>query len=438
MDPPDTKAWRLPPGPKTAESEQTFAFYSRPYEFLDECATRFGDAFTLRLKGWGQTVCFVRPNAIRDLFSASSLSLQAGRANEVLRDALGRNSLILLDGTDHLECRRQLMPAFHGRRVLGYGTAIQAIARDAVATGAVGSRPLTDVLLEVSRDVILEVVFGLDRADPRHERLGVAVAGLVAAVGTTVQSAHAAGARAALDDVLREEFARRRVAPDPEAGDVLGMLLDASDSANTRSDEELRDQLVTLLMAGHETTATSLAWALVELEARPDVQSRLRAEIATAGQRPDPMELASLPYLDAVCKEVLRLRPVVPVVARWVASPVTIDGWTLPAGAHAAGCIYLMHRRADVYKEPFAFRPERFLDHEPSPWEFAPFGGGSRRCIGTAFAMYEMKVVLATILGTVDFEGDNRRPWTAVRHSVCVAPSEQARMTVKPRRSEER
>ena len=296
---------------------------------------------------------------------------------------------------------------------------------------------MTDVLLKVSRDVILKVVFGLESADPRRERLGVALADLLAATGTTVQSTRAAGARAALDAVLREEFTRRRAAPDPEAGDVLGMLLDASDSAGARSDEELRDQLVTLLMAGHETTATSLAWALVELGARPEVQSRLRAEIATAGRQADPIDLASLPYLDAVCKEVLRLRPVVPAVARWVASPVSIDGWTLPAGAHAAACIYLTHRWTEVYPEPLAFRPERFLDHEPSPWEFAPFGGGSRRCIGMAFAMYEMKVVLATILATVDFEPDNRRPWTAVRHSVCVAPSEQARMTLRPRQSEE-
>jgi cytochrome P450 len=190
-------------------------------------------------------------------------------------------------------------------------------------------------------------------------------------------------------------------------------------------------------MAGHETTATSLAWAFVELEARPDLMARLRSEIASAGPRRDAAAIESLPYLDAVCNEVLRLRPVVPAVARWVASPVSIDGWTLPAGVHAAACIYLTHRRADVYAEPGEFRPERFLGREMAPWEFLPFGGGARRCVGMAFAMFEMKLVLATILARVDLTGANRRSWTGVRHSVCVAPSERARMTAKFIRNEE-
>ncbi len=420
---------RLPPGPATSAREQTFAWYARPYEFLEECAARFGDVFTLDVRGWGPTVCFSHPMAIRDLFSAPSSSLQAGRANEILRPVLGPHSLILLDGPEHITCRRQLMPAFHGRRVTSWGQAIQAIAREAFSTWAVGqARPLTEVLLDVSRDVILDVVFGMEDADGGREQIKAAVADLLGAVGTTVQSARVASARAALDVVLREEFARRRAAPKAERADVLGSLLDAADPADAPSDDELSDQLVTLLMAGHETTATSLAWALVELEARPNLTSRLRAEVADEGVEADPMAIGSLPYLDAVCREVLRLRPVVPAVARWVASPVTIQGWTLPEGVHAAACIYLTHRRPDVYAEPSRFRPERFVGREFAPWEFLPFGGGARRCVGMAFAMYEMKLVLATILSSVDLKGANRRPWAAVRHSVCVAPSERARM----------
>jgi cytochrome P450 family 110 len=420
----------LPPGPAISEREQTFAWFARPYEFLDECAARFGDVFTLAVKGWGPTVCFARPTAIRELFSAPSATLQAGRANAFLAAALGRHSVIVLDGVEHQERRRQIMPAFHARRIHSWGRAILAIAEDALATwGAGEARPLTDMLLAVSRDIILDVVFGLERADANRQRLEVVVANLLDAAGTTVQSADVGAARDALDVILREEFARRRATPEPERADVLGALLDAPGPAGAPSDDELSDQLVTLLMAGHETTATSLAWAFVELGARPDLTARLRSEIASAGPRRDAAAIASLPYLDAVCKEVLRLRPVVPAVARWVASPVSIDGWTLPAGVHAAACIYLTHRRADVYAEPREFRPERFLGREVAPWEFLPFGGGARRCVGMAFAMFEMKLVLATILARVDLTGANRRSWTAVRHSVCVAPSERATMT---------
>jgi cytochrome P450 len=351
---------------------------------------------------------------------------------------LGRHSVIVADGVEHQERRRQLVPAFHGRRVHAWGEAILAIAEDAVASWEAGeARPLTEVLLAVSRDVILDVVFGLERTDANRQRLEAVVANLLDAAGTTVQSADVGGARAALDVVLREEFVRRRTVPQPARADVLGVLLDVPDPADAPSDDELCDQLVTLLMAGHETTATSLAWAFVELEARPDLTTRLRSEMTSAGPRRDAGAIASLPYLDAVCKEVLRLRPVVPAVARWVASPVSIDGVTLPAGVHAAACIYLTHRRADVYAEPTELRPERFLGREMAPWEFLPFGGGARRCVGMAFAMFEMKLVLATILARVDLTGANRRPWTAARHSVCVAPSERARMTATFIRNEE-
>jgi cytochrome P450 family 110 len=419
----------LPPGPAASSRDQTFAWYARPYELLEECAARFGDVFTLDIKGWGPTVCFAHPTAIRDLFSAPSSSLQAGRANEILRPVLGAHSLILLDGAEHLASRRQVMPAFHRRRITAWGETIVAIARDSLSTWAGDeARPLTDLLLDLSRDVILDVVFGIERTGGRRERIKAAVSDLLGAVGTTVQSERVEVSRAALDVVLREEFARRRVAPGAERADVLGALLDASGPADAPSDDQLSDQLVTLLMAGHETTATSLAWALVELESRPDVTARLRAEIAAEGAAPDAMAIGSLLYLDAVCREVLRLRPVVPAVGRWVASPVTIHGWALPQGVHAAACIYLTHRRADLYPEPSTFRPERFVGHEFAPSEFLPFGGGARRCVGMAFAMYEMKLVLATVLASVDLTRANRRPWTAVRHSVCVAPSERARM----------
>jgi cytochrome P450 len=437
----------LPPGPAMSEREQTFAWYARPYAFLKQCADQFGDVFTLDVKGWGPTVCFARPNAIRDIFGAAPTVLQAGRANRFLEPVLGRHSLILLDGAEHVAHRRLLLPAFHGARMRLYGRVIQEIAAEAIARWpADGTVSMTESMLEISRDVILEVVFGLDRDDSRREPIRAAVGQFLAAIGTTVQCADATGASGpspahdrysgaalTLDAILFEEFARRRAEPERARDDVLGTLVGARGTAGLAlSDVELRDALVTLLMAGHETTALSLAWTLVELDAHPDVKARLRSELLTAGPDADPGAVAALPYLDAVCKEVLRLRPVVPAVPRWVAKDVCIDGRNLPAGVQVAACIYLTHRRSEIYPGPDEFRPERFVGVEAAPWEFLPFGGGVRRCIGMAFAMYEMKLVLAEILKRVDATGANRRPWVAVRHSVVVAPSERCWMNVHP------
>lgn len=200
------------------------------------------------------------------------------------------------------------------------------------------------------------------------------------------------------------------------------------------SDEELHDELLTLLFAGHETTGMALAWALFWIHRTPGVLERLRAELDALGPTPDPDQASRLPYLDAVCKETLRIRPVIPVASRAVVKPMAIQGYGVDPGQRVFAAIYLTHRREDLYPEPERFRPERFLERKFTPYEYLPFGGGVRRCLGMAFALYEMKVVLATLVSLFDLELGTRLPVVGVRKSIALAPSGGPRIRVRGRR----
>jgi cytochrome P450 len=238
-----------------------------------------------------------------------------------------------------------------------------------------------------------------------------------------------------IDRMLLEEIERRRRSADRSArSDVLSLLLDAVDEdGKPMTAEELRDELVTLLVAGHETSATSLAWTLYYVLRHPRVLAAVRAELREAfGDGPvTPGGIQGLRYLDAVVKEVARLRPILTFVARNLQSPVSLGEWRLPAGMTVAPCIYLVHRREDLYAAPEAFRPERFFDAKPSPYEYFPFGGGARRCLGMAFALYEMKVVLATVLSSVALELPEDSDVRAVRRAITIAPSDGVRVVAR-------
>jgi cytochrome P450 len=240
----------------------------------------------------------------------------------------------------------------------------------------------------------------------------------------------------AADVHLFAELAERRAQGDTGRNDVLSLLLAARDEqGNPMTDEELRDELTTLLVAGHETTATAIAWALRWILASPDVEARLRAEIRDAGELV-PETIAKLEYLDAVIRESMRLSPVIPIVGRILKRPATIGGWDLPAGVGVLCSIYLAHRRADTYPRPWLFDPERFLKKKFTPYEIFPFGGGIRRCIGMSFAMYEMKMVLATVLSRAELALAPKRPIVAVRRSITLAPSEGLPLVVRSLRKE--
>jgi cytochrome P450 len=243
------------------------------------------------------------------------------------------------------------------------------------------------------------------------------------------------------DALLMAEIAARRDAPDAAArGDILSLLLQARhEDGAPMTDAELRDELITLLVAGHETTATALAWAFQLILERDDVRARLEAELeeaaAQGGGRIDPARLAGLEYLDAVVKETLRLRPILPIVVRLAKAPVTVGGWTIPAGVRLAPCIYLAHRRPESYPEPDRFRPERFLGAKVDPYTWLPFGGGIRRCIGIHFALFEMKVVLATVFSSARLRLAPGPAPTIRRRGITLAPSNGTRVVLESRRS---
>jgi cytochrome P450/predicted unusual protein kinase regulating ubiquinone biosynthesis (AarF/ABC1/UbiB family) len=439
----------LPPGPDAPPLLQALRWVQWPLPFMDECARRFGEAFTVRMPAAPPIVFFAHPDAIRTIFTGDEEYLRAGEANYRLEPILGRHSLLLLDGQTHLRERRLLQPPFHGDRMAAYGPVMRDIAARAVDTWPLGRPfPLHPEMQGVTLDVILRTVFGLDEGPAKRElraamidllNLGSNPQMLLAASGSNGNRAGAAGrlfgARERVDGLLFAEIAARRQADVSGRSDILSLLVQASyEDGRPLEDQALRDELMTMLLAGHETTATALAWAVSHVLAHADVRARLVAELSGVGPGPlDPQRVTRLEYLDAVCRETLRLTPIVPIVGRRLTRPMTIGGIDLPAGVVASPCIYLAHRRPERWPEPDRFRPERFLETKPTPYEFLPFGGGVRRCLGMAFALYEMKIVLAELLARVELHAAPGYQVRVVRRSVTLAPSEGMPVVVERR-----
>ncbi len=429
----------LPPGPVAPPLLQAMRWVQWPLPFMDECAQRYGETFTLRLPAAPPIVMFSHPDAIKTIFTGDEEDLRAGEANYRLEPILGKHSLLILDGQEHLRERRLLQPPFHGDRMLAYGTVMRDIAAAAVERWPAG-RPfaLHPEMQSVTLDVILRTVFGLDEGPTKRE-LRAALLDLLT-IGANPQLLLAAQqgngngsgparfftARDRVDQQLFAEIAARRRADVSGRADILSLLVAATyEDGRPLEDRALRDELMTMLLAGHETTATALAWAVSHVLASVDVRDRLRDELRTAGPAPfDPQHVTRLEYLDAVCRETLRLTPIVPLVGRRLTRPMTVGGVDLPAGVVASPCIYLAHRRPERWPEPDRFRPERFLESKPTPYEFLPFGGGVRRCLGMAFALVEMKIVLAEVLSRVELRAAPGYQVRVVRRSVTLAPSE--------------
>jgi cytochrome P450 len=363
---------------------------------------RYGEVFTARIDPipW---VMLGDPDDVRTVFTAGPRRTNAGEANEILRPTLGSHSLLLLDGEEHMRERKLMLPAFHGERIERYRAIMREATERAVAAMPAGEDfALRSHTQAITLEVIMRAVFGVEDA-AAMARLGVPLKRFVdwaGHPGALAMVAVLGFEHPVVRRLLRERYlgpvdrelyaliAERRDAPDlAQRDDVLSMLLLARDEqGEPMSDVELRDELMTLLVAGHETTATSLAWAVERLVRHPGGLERLAGDPA---------------YVDAVVKEILRLRPVVAIVLRRLLEPLAVGGHELPAGATVAPCILLVHRREDVYPEPDAFRPERFLDRAPGTYSWIPFGGGVRRCLGAAFAQVEMQVVLQTLAESV-------------------------------------
>ena len=395
---------RLPPGPRLPSWVQTLGFIAGGRRYLDFCRRRYGDAVTMSTLFDSGFVMVFSPALVREVFQGSGEQLHAGEANALLGPIVGERSVLLLDGREHLRHRRLMLPPFHGRRMQFYEDVIRRAADSEIDRWPVGRPfPLLPSMQSLTLHVMLQAVFGY-APGPTEEELAVRLRAFIdplaqprnlmrMALALGRRSGQADGfqrRRAAIDEILLPEIRRRRALPEEElagADDVFSALLLAEDESGARlTDGEVRDELMTLLLAGHETTATALAWAFDLLLHNPAVLERAR--------RRDPA------HLDAVAKETLRLRPVIPGVGRVVrGEPFPLGPWLIPPGREINPSIRIMHARADLYPEPERFRPERFLgDGAPDTYTWLPFGGGTRRCLGASFAIMEMRVVLGRVL----------------------------------------
>ena len=430
----------LPARPDLSRYMMGAGFMLTPTRFLEACHERCGDYFTLRPEPDVRLVVTCDPAAVKQVFTGDPNLLYAGEGNVSLSLILGDNSVLLLDGAEHLRHRRLLLPPFHGERMRAYGELMAEVARRHVDRWPRGaSFAALPTMQAVTLEVILRAVFGVHGAE-RLDVVGAPLRRLLDLVGSPVRVLGiglTAGRRGRLspwgrflrardeaDAVLFEEIRRRRADPHGADGDdIFSLLLAARDEdGEPLTDGELRDELMTLLVAGHETTATALAWVLERLTRSPDVLERLRRERAAGDDV----------YLDAVLKETLRLRPVVPAVVRRLQAPMRIGEWDLPAGVNIAPSIYLLHRRPDIFPDPTAFRPERFLgDNVPSTYEWIPFGGGVRRCLGASFALFEMRVVMQTILDRVELRAaPGAAPERTTRRAITLAPTRGGRIAL--------
>jgi cytochrome P450 len=442
-----------PPSFPLPAAVQSLFWIRQPTQMMDMWSRVYGHAFQLKLLPFTINV-FSDPASIRTIFASKQDEMHAGAVNRILRALVGERSVLLLDGAEHMRHRKLLMPAFHGERMRYYGETMAEVTRRTIATLQPGeSFAIHTHTQEITLQIILRTVFGadegleLDTLREQIKRLLAAGEHKLAFVMLLYLAPRPEKEneplwrlllreRTRTDALLYQIIARRRADPAAaERKDVLAMLMQARDESGAPlSDRELRDELMTALAAGHETTATALAWAFERILSHPEVYALLQAELrAAGGVGIAPEKLAALPYLDATCKEVLRQRPVVPVVGRLLREPTRIGGFDLPEGAVAAASIYLAHRNPDVYPEPERFRPERFLNVQPDPLHWLPFGGGIRRCIGAQFALYEMKIVLGTLLVHCDFELKQATPARALRRAVTLFPEHGTRVKLRRR-----
>lgn len=435
------RAPALPLGPRWPRLLQTLLWATEPGLLSRYCARRFGQTFTLRPFGIGDVVVVTSPETIREVFMGDRDVFHAGEANAVMGPIVGRSSLLLLDGERHLRHRKMLTGPFHGEAVRSYREQVAAITVEEVQRWPLDRTfPIRPRMQAITLEVILRAVIGVSD-ERRLERLRGLLTRLtrVGIVEMWVMFAYPGLARrrrfralttlrimSEIDRLLYEEITAHRV-QQGERHDVLSLLIAARDeNGQGLSDEELRDHLITLLVAGHETTTTALAWCFERLLRHPHALARLRQEIAAGDGEA---------YLEAVINETLRVRPVIDAVWRKLTEAAMVEGWLLPAGAVVMPSIVLVQESSESFDDPSSFRPERFLEGSAPPYTFIPFGGGPRRCIGASFAAMEMKTVISTVLNAVQLRAPTQRPERAKVHHITLVPSRGGQVMVESRRS---
>jgi cytochrome P450 len=436
----DPSTVALPPEPSSPPLVQTLRWAFRPLPFMQECRERFGDNFSVKFLGFERPMVMIsEPTAIKALYTERAHGLPPGR-NVFLEPVLGSRSLLLLEGADHLAHRKLMLPAFHGERMRSYEPLVEEIVDAEIDSWTLGEEfAIHPRMQAITLEVILRVVFGVAEG-PRLQRLRGLLTNVLEETSSPFTQLTALvtrrftsrgpwakfeGRLKQVDELLYAEISERRAADDADGrDDILAVLMAARfEDGSQMTDVDLRDQLLTLLLAGHETTATALAWTFDLLLRHSEPLRRLR-ESLQAGEDD---------YLRATITESLRLRPVVPLAGRRLNKDLVVDGLTLPAGTDVTPAIWLAHTRADVYPEPFAFRPERFLENPPDTYAWVPFGGGIRRCLGAAFAEFEMRIVLREVLTRCELHKASPRPERIGRRSITLSPRDGTPVVITAR-----
>lgn len=441
----------IPDGLQAPQWLQKIQYTRNSIAYMDAAAQRYGDIFNAPVIGDRPVVLFIsNPQALQRIFASDTKQFIAP-PNPLTQPIVGDYSIFTLASSRHRRERKLLMPPFHGERMQTYGQLICELADKSMSSLPVGTQfSARDLVQEISLEVILTVVFGVARGE-RFDRLK----SLLVKLTNSLQSPFIGGLlffpslqkdwgsrspwgylrslQRKIGELVYAEIRDRRNQERATSADILSMLMATRDeTGQPMSDVELHDELITLTIAGQETTASAIAWALYATARHPQVREKLLGEINDLGKDPDPTAIVQLPYLTAVCNETLRLFPVVVVtLPREVKEPVELMGYQLEPGIRLYGCIYLTHQRPELYPEPKLFKPERFLARQFSLYEFLPFGGGARRCIGEALALFEMKLVLATMLSRYRLEMADPAPEYPVRRGVTFAPARGVQMVLK-------
>ncbi len=430
-----------------------------PVGYMENAAHQYPDIFSASIVGFADSFIFVQnPQALQQILTNDRKQFSApGYLNQILQPLVGNYSILMLEGNRHKRERKLLMPSFHGDRMQTYGQLIYKITEKTI-NQLPSDRPFKalDLTQKITIQVIMEVVFGLYEGERCEQIIAKSRAllnfmnspltasllffpSLQKDLGVWTPWGYFLNLQKQLDNLLYTEISNRRQNPDPQRTDILSLLMSVKDEGGeAMTDRELRDELITFLFAGHDTTALAIAWGLYWIYRYPEVREKLLKELNSLGDSPEPMSIFRLPYLTAVCNETLRIHSVAMLTFPRVAEePVELVGHKLEKGTIVTGCIYLIHQREDLYPEPKKFKPERFLERQFSPFEFIPFGSGSRRCMGEALAQFEMKLVLATILSRYQLELAENKPVKPQRRGVVLAPKGGVKMILKGKRVQE-
>ncbi|MGK7918886.1 MAG: cytochrome P450 [Trichodesmium sp.] len=440
--------------PKTPALFQRLQLLLAPLNTLESYAKQYGDIFTM-ITVAGKVVSVSSPQALQEILTKDNQEYET-HGSKVLQPLFGENSILSLSGDRHRRERKLLMPPFHGDRMRSYGELICNITKETASNLTVSQTFIARKLMqEITMQVILQAVFGLYDS-PRLLEIRSILADFLELTASPVRASllffpwlqkdlgpwspwgKCQRQLKKLNEILYTEIANRRSQLDLNRTDILTLMLLAEDEEGQgMTDQEIRDELITLLFAGHETTATALAWALYWVHKQPEIYQKLMEELTTLEIDADPMTIFRLPYLTAVCQETLRIYPVVIFTfPRRTKQPVELQGYHLQAGTMIQGSIYLTHHREDLYPEPKKFKPERFLERQFSPYEFLPFGGASRRCLGMALANFEMRLVLATLLSNFEMELADNQPVKPKRRGITLGPAGGVKMLMKGERKQ--